>query len=121
MTLDEALETALYIEAVRSIEEDDNKSRVSALHSNKNNQLVNSIKDLRRILQTNQPNQQDNQKFSSQGASREEFLKVSSIQEKPEIESPDYRRTNYESRTRSPIPGCKNRSRDGWHKSKYLC
>ena len=55
MTLDEALETALHIEAVTSLEED-NKSRVSAIQSNKNNQLVSSINDLMQILQPNQSN-----------------------------------------------------------------
>ena len=68
MTLDKALEKALHIEAVTRIEEADNKPRVSAIQSNENTQLVNSINDLVRLLQTNQSNRQNNQKFSSQGA-----------------------------------------------------
>ena len=46
MTLDKALERALHIEAVTRIEEEDNEPRVSAIQSNENTQLVNSINDL---------------------------------------------------------------------------
>ena len=63
MTLDKALERALHIEAVTRIEEEDNEPRVSAIQLNENTQLVNSINDLVRTLQTNQPNRQENQKF----------------------------------------------------------
>ena len=68
MTLDKALERALHIEAVTGIEEEDNEPRVSAIQSNENTQLINSIKDLVRTLQTNQPIRQENQKISSQRA-----------------------------------------------------
>ena len=77
MTLDKALERALHIEAVTRIEEEDNEPRFSAIQSNENTQLVNSINDLVRTLQTNQPNRQENQKFSSQGARPKEFLRGS--------------------------------------------
>ena len=63
MTLDKALERALDIEAVTRIEEEDNEPRGSAIQSNENTQLVNSINDLVRTLQTNQSNRQDNQVF----------------------------------------------------------
>ena len=66
ITLDNAIERALHIEAVTRIEED-SEPQVSAIQSNKNTQLVNSINDLVQTLQTNQFNRQDNQKFSSQG------------------------------------------------------
>ena len=68
ITLDKALERALHIQELTRIEEEDNEPRVSAIQSNENTQLVNSINDLVRTLQTNQPNRQENQKFSSQGA-----------------------------------------------------
>ena len=74
MNLDKALEGALHIEAVTRIEED-NEPRVSAIQSKKNTQLVNSINDLVRTLQTNQSNSQDNQNFSSQGSRPKEFLR----------------------------------------------
>ena len=77
MTLDRALERTLHIEAVTRIEEEDNEPWVSAIQSNENTQLVNSINDLVRTLQTNQPNRQENQKFSSQGAQPKEFLRGS--------------------------------------------
>ena len=77
MTSDKALERALHIEAVTRIEEENNEPRVSAIQSNENTQLVNSINDLVRTLQTNQPNIQENQKFSSQGARQKEFLRGS--------------------------------------------
>ena len=56
MTLDKALERALHIEAVKRIEEEDNEPRVSAVQSNEKTHLFNSINDLVRTLQTNQPN-----------------------------------------------------------------
>ena len=68
MNLDKVLERALHIEAVTTIEEEDNQPRISAIQSNENTQLVNLINDLVRTLQTNQPNRQENQKFSSQRA-----------------------------------------------------
>ena len=77
MTLDKALERALHIEAVTRIEEEDNEPRVSAIQSNENTQLVNSINDLVQTLQTNQPNRRENQKFSWQGARPKEFLRGS--------------------------------------------
>ena len=77
MTLDKAFERALHIEAVTRIQEEDNERRVSAIQSNENTQLVNSINDLVRTLQTNQPNRQENQKFSSQRARPKEFLRGS--------------------------------------------
>ena len=60
VTLDKTLERTLHIEAVSRIEEEDNEPRVSAIQSNENTQLVNSINDLVRTLQTNQPNRQEN-------------------------------------------------------------
>ena len=60
VTLDKALERALRIEAVTRTEEDDYEPRVSAIQSNENTQLVNSINDLVRTLQTNQSNRKDN-------------------------------------------------------------
>ena len=75
MTLDKALERSLHIEAVTRMEEEDNEPRVSAIQSNENTQLVNSINGLVRTLQTNQPNRQENQKFSSQGVRPKEFLR----------------------------------------------
>ena len=77
MTLDRALDRALHIEAVTRIEEEDYDQRVSAIQSKENSQLLNSINDLVRTLQTNQPNRQENQKFSSQGARSKEFLRGS--------------------------------------------
>ena len=64
MTLDKALERALHNEAVTKIEGKDNEPRVSSNQSNENTQLVNSINDLVRTLQTKQSNRQDNQSFS---------------------------------------------------------
>ena len=85
MTLDKALERALHIEAVTRIEEEDNEPRFSAIQSNENTQLVNSINDLVRTLQTNQPNRQENQKFSAHG--QKSFCAVvSEVQETTEIE-----------------------------------
>ena len=77
LTIDKALERALQIEAVTTIEEEDNEPRVSAIQSNENRQLVKSINDLVRTLQTNQPNRQKNQKFSWQGARPKEFMRGS--------------------------------------------
>ena len=77
MTLDRDLERALHIEAVARIEEEDNEPWVSAIQSKENSQLLNSINDLARTLQTNQPNRQGNQKFSSQGVRPKEFLRGS--------------------------------------------
>ena len=77
MTLDRALERAQHIEAVTRIEEEDNEPRVSAIQSKEKSQLLNSINDLVRTLQTNQPNRQENQKLSSQGARPKEFLRGS--------------------------------------------
>ena len=77
MNLDKAFERALCIEAVTRIEEEDNEPRVSAIQLNGNTQLVNSINDLVRTLQTNQPNSQKNQTFSSQGARPKDFLRGS--------------------------------------------
>ena len=88
MNLDKGLEGALHIEAVTRIE--DNERRVSSIQSNENTQLVNSINDLVRILQTNQSNRQDNQKFSSQGARPKKFLRGS---ERSSRETGDRNRT----------------------------
>ena len=77
VTLDKALKRALHIEAVTRIEDEDNEPQVSAIQSNENTQLFNSINNLVRTLQTNQSNRQDNQKFSSQGARPKEFLRGS--------------------------------------------
>ena len=77
MTLEKALEGALHNEAVTSIEEEDNEPGVSEIQSKEKTQLVNSVNDLLRKLLTNQPNRQDNQKFSSQGARPKEFLRGS--------------------------------------------
>ena len=105
MTLDRALERDLQLEAVTRIEEEDNEPRVSAIQSKENSQLLNSINDLVRTLQTNQPNRQENQKFSSQGARPKVFLRGS---ERSSREKGDRKRstnsytksTNYESRVR---------------------
>ena len=116
MTLDKALERALHIEAVTRIEEEDNEPRVSAIQSNENTQPVNYINNLVRTLQTNQPNRQQNRKFSSQGARPKEFLRGS---ERSSRENGDrnrstnsytrssavHRRNNYESRARSLTSG----------------
>ena len=129
ITLDKALERALHIEAVTRIEEEDNEPRVSAIQSNENTQLFNSINDLVRTLQTNQPNRQKNQKFSSQGVRPKEFLRGS---ERSSRENGDrnrssnsytrscaeHRRNNYESRARSLTPGGENRSRDRSQESR---
>ena len=56
ITLDKALERALHIEAVTTIEEENNEPRVSSIQSIENTQLVYSIKDLVQTLQTNQSN-----------------------------------------------------------------
>ena len=123
ITLDKASERALLIEAVTRIEEEDNEPRGSAIQSNENTQLVNSINDLLRTLQDNQSNRQDNQKFSSQGARPKEFL-CGSERSSRETEvrnrnynsynrsSADNRRTNCDSRARSPTPGGENRSQE---------
>ena len=68
------LERALHIEAVTIIEEEANEPRISAIQSNGNTQLVDSINHSVSTLQNNQSNRQDNQKFSSQGARPKEFL-----------------------------------------------
>ena len=128
MTLDQALEWALHIEAVTRIEEDDNKPSVSAIYSNENTQLIISINDLVRTLQTNQSKRQDNQKCLSQGARPKEFLRRSERSSRETGDrnrnynsynrsSTDHRRTNYDSRARSPTPGGENRSRDRSHES----
>ena len=129
MTLDKALERALHIEAVTRIEEEDNEPRVSAIQSNENTQLVNSINDLVRTLQTSQPNRQENQQFSSQGARPKEFLRCSERSSRENGDrnrstnsytrsSAEHRRNNYESRARSLTPGGENRSRDRSHESR---
>ena len=129
MTLDKALERALHIEAVTRIEEEDNEARVSAIQSNKNTQLVNSINDLVQTLQTNQPNRRENQKFSSQGARPKEFLRGSQRSSRENEDrnrktnsytrsSAEHRRNNYERRARSLTPGGENRSRDRSHESR---
>ena len=129
MTLDKALERALHNEAVTRIEEEDNEPRVSAIQSNENTQLVNSINDLVQTLQTNQPNRRENQKFSSQGARPKEFLRGSQRSSRENEDrnrntnsytrsSAEHRRNNYESRARSLTPGGENRSRDRSHESR---
>ena len=129
MTLDKALERALHIEAVTRIEEEDNEPRVSAIQSNENTQLVNSINDLVQTLQTNQPNRRENQKFSSQGARPKDFLRGSQRSSRENEDrnrntnsytrsSAEHRRNNYESRARSLTPGGENRSRDRSHESR---
>ena len=129
MTLDKALERALQIEAVTRIEEEDNEPRVSAIQSNENTKLVNSTNDLVRTLKTNQPNGQENQKFSSQGARPKEFLRGSERSSRENGDrnrstnsytrsSAEHRRNNYESRGRSLTPGGENRSRDQSHESR---
>ena len=129
MTLDKALERALHIEAVTRIEEEDNEPRISAIQSNENTQLVNSINDLVRTLQTNQPNRQENQKFSSQRARPKEFLRGSERSSRENGDryrstnsytrsSAELRRNNYENRARSLTLGGENRSRDRSHESR---
>ena len=120
MTLDRASERALHLEAVTKIEEEDNEPRVSAIQSKENSQLLNSINDLVRTLQTNQPNFHENQKFSSQGVRPKEFLRGSERSSSENGDrnrstnsytrsSAEHRRTNYESRARLPTPGGENR------------
>ena len=92
ITLDEVLERALHIEAVTRIEEEDNEPRVSALQLIEDTQLVKSINDLGRTLQTNQSNRQDNQKFSSHGGRPKEFLRGS---ERSSKENRDRNRISY--------------------------
>ena len=72
--LDSALEKALHIEAVTRIEEKDNEPRTSAIQSNEDSQLVDSIIDLVRTMESSQPNRQDNQKLSLRGRRSKEFL-----------------------------------------------
>ena len=126
MTLDELLEKALPIGAVMGIEEEDNEPLVSAIQSNENTQLVNSINDLVQTLQTNQPNRQENQKFSSQGARPKDFLRGGQRSSRENEDrnrntnsytrsSAEHRRNNYESRARSLTPGGENRSQDRSH------
>ena len=87
MTLDKVLERALHIETVTRIEEGYNEPPVSAVQSNENTQLVNSIKDLVRTLQTNQSNRQDNEKFFlKERGQRSFYAERSEVQQKPEIE-----------------------------------
>ena len=82
-----------------------------------------------RTLQTNQPNRQENQKFSSQGARPKEFLRGSERSSRENGDrnrstnsynriSAKHRRTNYEIRARSPTPGGENRSQDRSHESR---
>ena len=129
MTLDKALETALHIEAVTRIEEEDNEPRVSAIQSNENTQLIISINDLVRKLQTNQPNRQENQKFSSQGVRPKQFLRGSERSSRENGDrnrstnsytrsNAEHRRNNYESRACSLTPRGENRSRDRSHESR---
>ena len=129
LTSDKALERALHIEAVTRIEEEHNEPRFSAIQSNENTQLVNSINDLLRTLQTNQPNNQENQKFLSQGARQKEFLRGSERSSRENGDrnrstnsftrsSAEHIRNNYESRARSLTPGGENRSRDLSHESR---
>ena len=128
MTSDKALERALHIEAVTRIEEEDNEPRVSAIQSNKNTHLIIWINDLVRSLQINQPNRQENQKFSSQGARQKEFLRGSERSSRENGDrnrstnsytrtSAEHSRNNYESRARSLTPGGEKRSRDRSHES----
>ena len=87
MTLDKVLERALHIETVTRIEEGYNEPPVSAVQSNENTQLVNSIKDLVRTLQTDQSNRQDNEKFFlKERGQRSFYAERSEVQQKPEIE-----------------------------------
>ena len=87
LTLDKTLERALHIEAVARVEEEDKKTRISTIQSNKNSQLVNLIYDLVRTLQTNQSNRQDNQRFYRKKPGQKSFCaEVSEVQEKPEID-----------------------------------
>ena len=128
MTLDKSLERALHIEAVTKIEEVDNEPRVSSNQSNENTQLVKSINDLVRILQTKQSNRQDNKNFSSQGARPKEFLRGSERNSRETGDrnrnynsnnrsSADNRLTQCDSREQSPTPGGENRSRERLHES----
>ena len=91
-------------------------------------QLVISIKDLVRTLQTNQPNRQENEKFSSQGARPKKFLRGSERSSRENGDrnrgtnsytrsSAEHRRNNYESKARSLTPGGENRSRGRSHES----
>ena len=129
MTLDNTLERALHTEAVTRIEEEDNEPRVSAIQSKENTQLGNSINELVRTLQTNQPNRQENQKFSSHGARPKEFLRGNERSSRENGDrnrstssytrsSAEHRRNNYESRARSLTLGGENRSRDRSHESR---
>ena len=59
--LEKLLESNYHIEAVKWTEEEDNVPRVAGIQSNKNFQLVNSIKDLERAFHTSQPNRQNGQ------------------------------------------------------------
>ena len=74
-----------------------------------------------KTLQTNQPNMQKSQKFSSQAARPKEFLRGRERSSRENVDrnksnnsytrsSAEHRRTNYESRARSPTPGVENRS-----------
>ena len=76
MTLDKALERALHLEAVMRIEDKDNEPRVSAIQSNENTQIVISISDLVRTLQTNQPNRQRIKSFHRKERGQKSFCAV---------------------------------------------
>ena len=87
MTLNRALERALHIEAVTRTEEKDNEPPVFAIQSKENLQLLKSIIDLVRTLQTNQPKRQENQSFHRKERGQMSFYAVvSDVQEKTEIE-----------------------------------
>ena len=87
MILDRALERPLHIEAVTRIEEEDNEPRFSAIQSKENSQLLYSINDFVRTLQTNHSNRQENQKFCfrKERGQKSFCAVVSEVQEKTEI------------------------------------
>ena len=113
MTLEKALERALFIEAVTRNEEENIEPRLSsAIQPNSNTQLINSINSLVPTLQNNQANMQDKQKFLSHGARSEEFLRGSERSSRESGDrkrnhnsynrsSADSRRTNYDIRAKT--------------------
>ena len=127
MALDKALGRALHIEAVTRIEEQDSEQQFSPINSNEKSQLINSIFDLLRTLQSKKSNRQVNQIFSLQRARPKEYLRGSERDSRGTGDrnknynsygnSADNRRTKYDSRTQSPTPGGINGYRYAFHES----
>ena len=123
MTPDKALERALHIDAFIRIEEEDIEPRVSAIKSNENSYLYNSINDLVRTSQSRQPGPHDNQKFIWRRARPKKFLpgRDQSLRETGDRKRNhnSYKRSSavntrayYDRKMQSPTPGGESRSQD---------